>query len=426
MLTDMRFGCCAILALSACYAPQVVGGAPCDPSRDSCPTGQTCEPLGSGNFCTTGGGTRCGDAGVDAPPISSDGGTCLGKGLLGSVCLSGAAPAAVTLTTVTINTESTTAGNCREIRAQSTGPSLCLITGTTINVAAGATVRGVGANPLVLLATQSITINGALDVSTHSNETIAGVPALGAGARTAATCFAAGVDGLGGSGSNGGGGAAGGSFGSAGAAGGTGGNNGNTGHGTPTPAAPSSVLIGGCPGGHGGDGSGGSIGGGAGGNAGGAIYLLAGDSITIAGKINASGAGGAGGTNGNSSSGGGGGGGAGGLIGLEAGRITVTGTVFANGGGGGAGGGNAGTGDSGNPGADPTVATSAALGGTGPNNGGNGGAGSVGSTAPVAGKNGTGNFPQCGGGGGGGGAGVVRVFGVPPASLTGTISPPAS
>ncbi len=425
----MRFGCCAILALTACYAPQVVGGAPCDPSRDSCPTGQTCQPLGSGNYCTTG-GMRGGDAGADSAPISSDGGTCLGRGVLGSVCLSGAAPAPVSLTTVTINTVSTTAGNCQEIRAQASGPSLCLITGTTISVAAGATVRGVGANPLVLVATQSITIDGTIDVSTHSNETIGGVPALGGGARNATSCFAAGVDGQGGSGSNGGGGAAGGSFGGLGAIGGTGANNGSTAHGTPaSPGAPT-VLVGGCPGGHGGDGSGGGPGGanagGAGGNAGGAVYLLAGDSITIGGKINASGAGGGGGANAVSSSGGGGGGGAGGMIGLEAARITVTGAVFANGGGGGAGGGNAGTGDAGRAGTDPTAATTAAAGGTGPNNGGNGGAGSVGSTAPVVGKNGSGSFPQCGGGGGGGGAGVIRVFGVSPASIGGQVSPPAS
>jgi len=44
----------------------------------------------------------------------------------------------------------------------------------------------------------------------------------------------------------------------------------------------------------------------------------------------------------------------------------------------------------------------------------------------VAGKNGSGSFPECGGGGGGGGGGVIRVFGVQPASLGGQISPPAS
>jgi dipeptidyl aminopeptidase/acylaminoacyl peptidase len=89
MLTTMRFSCWAVLALSACYAPTVLGGAPCEPGRDSCPTGQTCQATGSGNFCL-GDGAR-GDAGADSPVPSTDGGgSCFGKGLLGSVCLTSA------------------------------------------------------------------------------------------------------------------------------------------------------------------------------------------------------------------------------------------------------------------------------------------------------------------------------------------------
>jgi len=421
----MRFGYCAILALSACYAPQVVGGAPCDPSRDSCPTGQTCQPVGSGNYCMTG-GTRGGDASVDAPPLS-DAGSCFGDKLLGSVCLQRTPTMSLSLA-ATINTASVGAGNCSEIHAQTGGPSLCIIAGTTISVAAGATVRAIGANPLVLIATKSINIDGGLDVSSHSNDTIAGGAVLGAGARTAADCAVIGLDGSPGKQVNtnfyGGGGAAGGSFGGAGGAGGAGGK-GNVAHGTPAPAlAPPSVLVGGCPGGHGGDGDNGG-GGAVGGNAGGAIYLLAGDSIAVTGKINASGAGGAGGGTGVDSSGGGGGGGAGGMIGLEAARITVSGSLYANGGGGGGGGGGS-PGAVGQPGADPTVVTTAASGGGGGGGGGgNGGGGSVAAQPGTAGLQGT-NNNESGGGGGGGGAGVIRVFGVPPTSLGGTVSPPAT
>jgi hypothetical protein len=49
--------------------------------------------------------------------------------------------------------------------------------------------------------------------------------------------------------------------------------------------------------------------------------------------------------------------------------------------------------------------------------------GSVAAGAGAAGKNGS-NQPEAAGGGGGGGAGVIRVFGVPPSSVTGAISPP--
>ena len=48
----------------------------------------------------------------------------------------------------------------------------------TINVAAGATVRASGPNPLVLIAAQSITINGGVDLSSHLPATIGGLPVL--------------------------------------------------------------------------------------------------------------------------------------------------------------------------------------------------------------------------------------------------------
>src|SRR5512140_1345093 len=382
MLIGMRFGCCALLALSACYAPTVITGAPCDPVRDNCPTGQTCQAVGNGNFCTGGGASKVDGGNGDS---GAKGSNCYGSGLLGSLCFATAPTGAVMLAGVTVNTASVGAGNCTEIRAQAGGPSLCIIAGATISVAAGATVRATGPNPLVLIAAQSITINGGVDLSSHLPATIGGAPVIGAGGRTALDCAATGLDGVAGKLMNGndygGGGAAGGSFGTLGGAGGEGGNNRNIGHGNAVAVTAPRALIGGCGGGRGGDGSGGG--------------------------------------------GGGGGGGAGGMIGLEAPHITVAGSLFANGGGGGGGGGNQ-PDNVGQPGADPTGPAPAATGGSGGNNGGGSGGNGASSTQPGALGTASNNNTLCAGGGGGGGVGVIRVFGVPPGSLTGTISPPAT
>lgn len=434
----MRWACCAVIILAACYSPAPSGGAPCQVATNRCPTGQTCVATGGGGD----GVCMPEHSGVDAggmPP--GDAAACAGMSFtskfLGSVCLSAAPTSPLSLSGVTVNTANVSAGSCTQLVPQSGGPALCVLAGTSITIAAGATVRAVGlnpigstapgTNPLVLIAMETITVSGTLDVSSHFSETVGGEPALGAGARTTAGCFATGVDGPAGAGSNGAGGGAGGSFGAMGGAGGNGGNNNQTGHGTPMAAMAPRQLVGGCPGGHGGDGGGGFPSGGAGGNPGGAVYLLAGRSIAVAGKVNASGAGGVGGIEGNSSSGGGGGGGAGGLIVLEAPQVTVTGSVFANGGGGGAGAGNIGDmTDNGKPGSDPTTALTPASGGGGTSGGGNGGAGAAGTTAAAAGNKGGGSDPQSGGGGGGGGAGVIRVLGPSPSSIGGTVSPPAT
>jgi hypothetical protein len=438
----MRSGLYALLALPACYAPSIASGVPCDPGTPSCPAGQTCQAASEGFVCLARDAGVEGDASIDAP-VPPDGGVCLGNHLLGSVCLSRAPTAAVMLSGGTsINSANVTPGGCTEILPQSGGPSLCIIAGTTITLPANVTFRALavnpagttaaGTNPLVLIATQSINIQGTIDVASHVGEVIASMPVLGAGARSAIGCAAINIDGTQGRPANqdfsfGGGGAAGGSFGSLGGAGGGGGNNNQVARGNPVAGTVPALLVGGCPGGNGGDGDGTGGGSGPGGGGGGAVYLLAGDSITISGKINASGAGGGKGTAGMFSSGGGGGGGAGGLIGLEAPSITVTttGTLFANGGGGGAG--NGGTeGATGASGSDPAAAITAATGGPGVNGGGNGGNGSVGSAPASAGRNGSGGAEEAAGGGGGGGAGVIRVFGVPPSSVTGAISPPAT
>jgi hypothetical protein len=435
----MRWACCAAITLAACYSPSLSGGAPCQLATHRCPLGETCVATSGGEgICSSDRGGAV-DAGGDAAP-PGDASACAGmvftSKFLGSVCLSKAPTGPLTLSgSTTINTANVPAGSCTELVPQSGGPALCVLAGTSVQISDGATLRAVGlvpvgstaagTNPLVLIATQNIVVVGALDVSSHSSDTVGGVPALGAGARTAAGCFATGVDGPPGSGSNGGGGAAGGSFGTQGGVGGNGGNNNQTSHGAPSAATAPGQLVGGCPGGHGGDGAGGLPSGGAGGNPGGAVYLLAGQSIVVSGKLNASGGGGAGGVNGNNSSGGGGGGGTGGLVVLEAPQVSVTGSVFANGGGGGAGGGNVGNGsDFGDPGMDPTVAATPAPGGGGRSGGGNGGPGAAGTAAAAPGSKGGGNQPESAGGGGGGGAGVIRVLGT--SSIGGTVSPPAS
>jgi hypothetical protein len=433
----MRSGLYALLALPACYAPTIAGGVPCEPSAASCPTGQTCQASGDGYVCSTADAGGDIDAGIDgAPP---DGAFCLGDHLVGSICLSRAPTAPVTLSSATpINSAVIAPGGCTELRPQAGGPALCIISGTTITVPVSATLRAfsvvtdggtTATNPLVLIASQSISIEGAIDVASHVDASIATMPVLGAGARTAVGCAAIGVDGtqgrLSGQGDSfGGGGAAGGSLGSLGGAGGFGGSSNNVAHGNPVAGTDPTLLVGGCPGGRGGDGEGDGGGGGTGGGGGGAVYLLAGDSIAIAGKINASGAGGGQGKPGMFSAGGGGGGGSGGVIGLEAPRIMLTGTLFANGGGGASGSGGNDV-DTGASGSDPTSAAVAAPGAAGNDGGGAGGAGSVGAGTGAAARNGS-MFRESAGGGGGGGAGMIRVFGVPPSSVTGAISPPAT
>jgi hypothetical protein len=421
MLTYMRFGYCAVLVVSACYAPAVIGGAPCDPVADSCPTGQACVAARGGNFCSTGGALQVDAGSADSGSIKEP--SCYGSsgGLLGRMCFASEPTGAITLANATINTASVGTGNCTEIRPGAGGGSpVCFLIASTINIAAGTTVRALGANPLVLIAARTITISGTLDASTRFGETIGGLPALGSGARSAAQCNALGIDGTTGNATDdGGGGGAGGSFGSVGAIGGDG--RFGTPHGNPRPVTLAGVLGGGCPGGRGGDGNGGG-GGGLGGIGGGAMYLIAGSSITIGGATVASGGGGGGGGGGSNSGGGAGGGGSGGMIGLDAPQITVTGSVYANGGGGGGGNGN----DfprNGTRGADPSAPLVAATGGIGGDSGGgNGGNGAVGVKPAAPGV--SGGQQYCAGGGGGGGVGVVRVFGVPPASLTGSISPP--
>jgi hypothetical protein len=292
-------------------------------------------------------------------------------------------------------------GMCSRVEpAQNGQHELCLVLASDFTLAGNAKLTAHGSRPLVVVAMGRMTIAGTVDVSSH-------VGVLGAAANDASCITVAGQ----GQGFNAAGGGPGGSFGSRGGAGGLDGN-GVTLASPPVDPTTLAVVRGGCPGGAGGYDPEAQAA--AGGDAGGAVYLMAGTSLTITGSVLANGRGGSvvkpmlm------SSYPGGAGGGTGGLIMLDAPATTVTGVVMANGGGGGAGGSDGAS--AGNPGADPGPAmpTVAAAGGTstGDGTGGSGGAGST-LQLPTQGGFGMSSLGRDGGGGGGGGGqGVIRIFG---------------
>ena len=345
------------------------------------------------------------DSSIDTPPgYIPDARQCFGTPV--NVCLTvlGTGPRNLT---GAISTDT----GCDQIELQAGGPELCIVRGETITVGA---VRATGARPLVIVATSTITISGALDVSSGRTGT------AGAAAN-AAVCV---VAGNGENDAGGGAGAGGGGFGAAGGSAGkadtndSAGNDGDSNGGAGGSMLLSTFVRGGCKGGKGGNGSGGNMGG-QGSNGGGAVYLIAGTSITVAtgGSINAGGGGGNSSDNGS----GGGGGGSGGMIGLDAPALVISGAVTANGGGGGGGGGNTRGGDGGDATTGATY-NQRAAGGTGGTQvpaqntpGGRGGAlaDPTGENAPAS---------VGGGGGGGGSVGVIWTHG----TVTGTLISPAA
>ncbi len=332
------------------------------------------------------------DDGAISPDQSSapDAQACFGSGL-GKLCLS-SPPAQPRILSGMIDTG--VDASCDEI-VMVTGSPTCVIAGTSVDIAAGATFRGVGSRPLVIVASGMLEIAGALDVgSLRGDASGAGAPSFPCAGLVAAE-----------SDDGGGGGGAGGNLAGAGGAGGAGDLNDNgspagTGQGgTPSAAFTPTLLHGGCRGGFGGAAGGGSITG-AGGAGGGAVYLIAGVTIEIDGRVVASGAGGSAGE----LQGGGGGGGSGGMIGLDSPDIRGSGVLAANGGGGGEGGGFGVS----VHGANGTTDGTRATGGVGGDvDGGNGGDGSGGGA--LAGASGSGG--NGGAGGGGGGAGFIYVKG---------------
>jgi hypothetical protein len=365
----------------------------CGPA-EACPTGQACNRVT--RFCeASDGGLDLGDA----VPGSPDAQLCFGSGLV-KVCLSSAPNRALSYPAGTL-LDTTGSANCTQTMAQVGGPELCIIAGTTVTI--GDTLTVIGSRALVLVATDSLTVSGALDVSST------GGGRRGAGANQG-NCAnpSVGADDTGGAGGGGGAG-----LGTVGGTGGTGDLNDNgppagQGRGGVAGAAGEAltVLRGGCRGGDGGAGD--MQHRSPGGDGGGAVYLIAGNAIHISGDVFTSGAGGGATAGALGAEQGGGGGGAGGMIGLDAPSLEILGRVVANGGAGGGGGGIVG----GSPGGDGTTtnwnapATAGVGGGSIP--GGNGAPGTaIGATGNVDGSSNDG-----GAGGGAGGLGIIVVHGV--------------
>jgi hypothetical protein len=355
------------------------------------------------------------DSGGDAAPTSIVGFAASNLGGLGTIDTTKLTDVSIAAAT-TIDSDvddsatlgSTPGSVVYQVVTQSDGSSLGVYVARSWTIPAGAIVHTKGAYPIVLVATTTIDISGALDASSAKN-------VAGAGALTPTTVGVG--TGAGGSGSA--------TLGVA-AAGGTFCGAGGTGgfytaqsaatvaaaYGTPT----LTPLLAGASGG---------VGANAAGAGGGAIQLVAGTSISIqeGGSVAANGGGG-----GNSGSVAvsaiqiGSGGGSGGAVLLESPVVTVNGTVAANGGGGG--------GNSGNFGQDGQTTATPAMGtGTGSGLGGNGSGGTA--IVGVAGANGSGSagtgndIPP---GGGGGGAGWIRINTTSSAATIGAnaISSPAN
>jgi hypothetical protein len=282
----------------------------------------------------------------------------------------------------------------------------CMISGTTITILPGTTVSAVGSRPLVLVALDSIDVEGTIDVSSHRDAT----EVIGSAADDP-RCAAG--DGLAD--------AAGGTGGAGGAlqfAGGAGGAVGSSPGGSVAPGLTTADLHGGCRGGAGGSFF--SVGGGARGHSGGAVYLIAPSTITLGATARIL-ANGEGGGKGGSGGGGGGGGGSGGLIGIDAPTIQLANgaLLLAEGGGGGGGDDLA---ANARDGAD-AAATTAATGGTATAPAGSGGDGSLGGNGQAGQPGPPAPTSSTGGGGGGGGAsGYVLLYGAVVGSAR--ISPP--
>jgi hypothetical protein len=273
----------------------------------------------------------------------------------------------------------------------------CVIAGKDVMVTAN--IVAIGTRPLVLLARDTITVTGTIDVSSHrAGRTGAGASAPGC----------AGTPPHSNAGAKAAGGGAGGSFGGRGGSGG--GGTAAMGGIATAPIIPA-LVRGGCAGQDGGTPSGIRVG--SGGASGGALYLVAGSTIDVGGVLLAQGAGGGGPASALTGDGGGGGG-SGGLVALDAPAIHIAGMIYANGGGGAEGAESGSNGSLGAPGANGSDATSSGAQGSGGKGlsfyGGDGGSGSLGSDGQAGKGGGTGSAGSGtvgGGGGGGGGAGVV-------------------
>jgi hypothetical protein len=369
-------------------------------------------PSGSGD---DGGMNRPDGSGqmIDAGVVGIDGLNCFGTGLL-QVCFDSALPGTFTAPpSGTLATD--TNANCTKVFTQPSGRELCVVGAQMMDIAVD--LRAIGNRPLVLVGATTLKLeaNVTIDVASRDGSNV------GAGGNDSGCGVPGSPDNDGG----GGGGAAGGSFIGKGGDGGTGDSNSSTSvdgvasPSTATPAVTTTIVRGGCRGGIGG-GSATNATGKPGGSGGGAVYLIAGSTLTIDGMIDAGGAGG----QATDDEQGGPGGGSGGMVGLDAPAIMISGGVFANGGGGAEGGATNNTGDTGRAGENGQHSEIAAAAGgdhtysgNNPSQGGRGGDGSVGGQHD--GSNGATDLG--GGGGGGGGAGFIYMHGA--GTITGQISP---
>lgn len=354
--------------------------------------------LGIDDFKLGDAGTDPGDVATDGPPIDVPD-SCLGPSGF-AVCLQQMPSMPFNYDTTSPQVD-TSPGGTYCLPTQPTGwiaqgqPEACFIVGTTINLQA--TLRATGSRPLVLVATDTITIvasGSGIDVAARRGPTQqrpAGSPST--------DCVLPQPPGEAGGGNLGHGGGAGGTFMTRGGPGGFGAGGQNVGGQPPAMSNPPTKLRAGCEGGFGGRGQAPAGSNPKGGGGGGAVFLVAKNRIVNDGIINASGAGGEAGD----FSSGGAGGGSGGMIMLHAATISGAGIVMANGGGG-AGGSSSFT--MGTPGQEPPTSAPnqpAAGGGGGMAPGGTGFAGTS-----QAGPGGPGQQNNNGGGGGGGAAGYVR------------------
>lgn len=361
--------------LAACYEPAPHGACAvaCDyagaGAEAPCPAGLMCGPQGR---CVTSAASTCDliDAAGGDDGVTIDAPRCFGP-LVGGVsdefCFT-APPTGDVVLPGALDTSTCPMGE----RQFNNGVMYCVIAAARIS--ATSDVVATGALPLLLLASESITIarGVTLDASSRSSES-----SPGAGGNAVQCAF------LGADASATMGGGAGGTF------QGRGGNGGGTGAGTRAANVLAEAFHGGCPGGKGGGTSSRA------GRGGGAVFLSA-PTIVVLGGILAAGEGGIVGEDGT----GGGGGGSGGIISLVGATIMLDqdARLIAAGGGGGAGRDSTGV-----DGETASAIDPVADGGDGSGNAGSGGKGSD----PLHGA--MGDPGSAGGGGGGGGAGFIDI-----------------
>jgi hypothetical protein len=364
----------------------------------ACPAGLTCNSDGLCN--TSEASCRAGDAALDSTIADAPPGTsCFGKGYF-RVCIpSDGLPT----TDITIGPgpgihDTNVAASCKRVAQAAGFPDVCVIIARNYTIVPNTIVSVEGELPLAILATQTLQIDGTLDVSTTSGRIGPGAILAELTPRLCRVALPGNSTSIAGDGA---GGSAGGGMGFPGGPGGTGfGNNLGAEMTMAAPVMMDRAVRGGCRGARGGEALGEP--GGVGGIGGGAVYLIAGSQIIVNGAINASGAGGQAAT----ISTGGGGGGSGGFIGLDAPAYMIANTarIFASGGSGSQGGGMT------SPGAAGVVATAAMTEPTTPNTAQGGGIGAQGHSSAPGGAGGLG-ATAAGGGGGGGGGGFIGTYG---------------